>query len=172
MLPSNNEKGITIVQDLMTIVVIFFIPLLLFYLFVTPFYLPQQLASAQTSVYSGNTTTHNLLTYENHSLGIQLQYPPNWEKIDKDKNTIRFSPLLKNTTGTLPTFVTIQVIPSQNLALEDLVSLDLIKERQNQTANFRLIESGLTRVADSPAYRAVYHYKIGMNFFSVTSYGR
>jgi YVTN family beta-propeller protein len=168
MLYATDEKITLRVQTLVAIFVIFFISLMFSWITITFF--SQHSAMAQSSLktvkpLNATTTANNWPTYENDTMGIKkLQYPSNWKKIVEDKSTIRFSPLLENRT-TLPIAnFSIQALPSQNLALEDLVSLDLIKYRQSFT-DFTLNESRAIRLADNSAYKVVFQHKDGLNSF-------
>jgi YVTN family beta-propeller protein len=173
MLSAADEKITLRVQNLVVIFVVFFVSLM-FSSFTTILLFSQHSAMAQTSVKlfnSATTTSNNWPTYENDTIGIKkLQYPQNWKKIDEDKSTIRFSPLLENKTGSPIANFSIQALSSQNVALEDRVSLDLIKYRQSFT-DFKLNESHAVRLADNSAYKVVFQYnKGGPNSFKAMQF--
>src|SRR5215510_4346602 len=106
--------------------------------------------------------------YKNQSQGLSIQYPSDWTKAIT-KNSIRFSPTSNNNSGLIPVSFIIHISPSQNLALEDTVSLELTKDRQNLTG-FKLVESVASKLADNTAYKVLYQYKDGVHLFNVMEF--
>jgi eukaryotic-like serine/threonine-protein kinase len=121
----------------------------------------RQLALAQTTTSistSEQTNNNNLLTYEDPTYGIRIQYKPNWERIQfyypEGITDILFRPRSSESTSD-KSFenLMISVLPYNNtiISLDELVSMT-IKDLGN-----KLIESKPTTLAgNNPAHMLVY----------------
>lgn len=124
------------------------------------------LDDAPTSTSTFNETTskkltsdaQEFLTYQNHTLGIKLSYPPDW-KVDPGINLIRFYPSLtsNNNSGLF-----LLVYPSNGKTLENIVSQTMIGYKTNQTLDgFRLVDLNATQhdLTESLIYTQLFEYK-------------
>jgi len=107
-----------------------------------------------------NTTTSNswFLTYENNStLGIKIQYPSNWKRVQYGDMAVVFvSPSERSSDRFLESF-SIAGTPSNNKSLSELANQSIANYRQKY-ANFQLIGSNAITVKGSPAYMLKYQY--------------
>jgi hypothetical protein len=114
---------------------------------------------------SSTTTTSDILTYQNSSYGIEIQYPPNWTKDEGDFDpndditdvvefTSPFESSLDSYSETLG--ISIEELTDQNMTLEEYAS-SLITDYNETLTNFNLIESNTnSTLAGKPAYKLVY----------------
>jgi eukaryotic-like serine/threonine-protein kinase len=109
------------------------------------------------------TTPANLLTYQNSTFGIKIQYPSNWEKQEngtrQDTHTdlVTFTPPTINSNASLTVTVD-DIADSPGTTLAQYAS-DEIGSLKQQYANndFKMIESKSSIIlAGLPAYRIVY----------------
>ncbi|MBV9177352.1 MAG: hypothetical protein JO297_09960 [Nitrososphaeraceae archaeon] len=63
-------------------------------------------------------------TYRNPSLGITIDYPPNWGLPSENSRSVTFSAPVLNTSDTFQENLRITVQPSTNRALDDFVNND------------------------------------------------
>src|SRR5919198_5694234 len=68
-------------------------------------------------------------TYQNPTLGITIQYPSNWEKIEADNNVHFLSPLESN-FDPYREGVSIYILPPQNLPLDTCVNMQINNLKQ------------------------------------------
>ena len=110
--------------------------------------------SQQTTSALENADNNNFLTYENATLGISIQYPSGWMKVEENGTGVMFiSPPDKNNSEASSVMVNVQIAnlslfslsPSDlslenytNLTIEALTSANLI------VADFNIIESNST----------------------------
>jgi eukaryotic-like serine/threonine-protein kinase len=123
-------------------------------------YVQPKEAMAQTPEQSKNSS--NFLTYENHSFGIKILYPANWNKQENTSSSsnnstlydiVTFSPPLKNSSSIIGKLAVkvdnISDIKPTTLAnYTDAIISDLKQD-------FRVTESNAT-LAGNPAYKVVY----------------
>jgi eukaryotic-like serine/threonine-protein kinase len=109
------------------------------------------------------TTPANLLTYQNSTFGIKIQYPSNWDKQEngtrQDTHTdlVTFTPQTMNSNASLDVMVD-DIAGSPGTTLAQYAS-DEIGSLKQQYANndFKLIESKSSIIlAGLPPYRIVY----------------
>jgi YVTN family beta-propeller protein len=111
------------------------------------------------------TATNNSLDYENSIFRIELQYPSDWNKVEGESN-VSFSSPLENDSDSFQENLLIEIKPSGNIPLEDLVSLEIIEYRQNNS-DFKLLDSVRDKIAGKPGYKMVYEYSSGQEFYKV-----
>jgi hypothetical protein len=109
------------------------------------------------------TTPANLLTYQNSTFGIKIQYPSNWDnqengtRQDTHTDLVTFTPQTMNSNASLDIMVD-DFAGSPGTTLAQYAS-DEIGSLKQQYANndFKLIESKSSIIlAGLPAYRIVY----------------
>jgi eukaryotic-like serine/threonine-protein kinase len=106
-----------------------------------------------------NSTTP-LLTFQNSTLGIKIQYPSNWNKIDHSHNAsipvgaVKFVPPQEKNVNVLVNVN--QGIP-KNATLERFIIGDLTFIK-NRFINFQLLESRPSSLAGNPAHILVFQY--------------
>jgi S1-C subfamily serine protease len=120
---------------------------------------PSQLSSATAS------TTSDILTYENTSYGIRIQYPANWTKDEQDfdpsdgiTDIVSFSSPFENRLDIYSENLGIHLesLTDQNMTLEEYANL-LITRYNETLADFNLIESNTsTTLGGNPAYSLIY----------------
>ncbi len=107
-----------------------------------------------------NDTTRNnsFLTYENNStLGIKIQYPSGWERLEYDDEGVLFlSPSESNSDKFLESF-SIKVTPSNNMSLSELAK-ESIDNYGQQFIHFQLIGSKAITINGIPAYLLKYTF--------------
>ncbi|MGB7954302.1 MAG: PsbP-related protein [Candidatus Nitrosopolaris sp.] len=107
-----------------------------------------------------NETTRNnsFLTYENNStLGIKIQYPSSWERIEyDDEGVLFFSPSESNADKFLENF-SIKVTPSNNMSLSELAK-ESIDNYGQQYIHFQLIGSKTITTDGKSAYLLKYTF--------------
>ncbi|HXX98292.1 MAG TPA: PsbP-related protein [Candidatus Bathyarchaeia archaeon] len=117
------------------------------------------IAATNKAVLAQHTTTANLLTYENSTNDMKLQYPSSW---DKDLNVsspdvVTFYPSAVNSNASLT--VTVDDISDEkgiSLAQYASDSNDAIK---HETKDFKLLGSTTNNtLAGLPAYKSIYSY--------------
>lgn len=125
---------------------------------------PQEAIAQTTQQRHGND--NKMLTYENSTYGIQMQYPSNWHKeenvsIGSDNNStlvdvVKFNSPSKNISDTFSESLDIKV---DNIS--DIKPITLA-QYANDTINdlgqdFKIVESDTNAtIADNPAYKLVY----------------
>ena len=109
--------------------------------------------------------TSDILTYENGSYGIEIQYPANWTKDEEDTDpsdgitdivefSSPFESRLDSYSETLG--ISIEELTDQNMTLEEYAS-SLITAYNETFTDFNLIESNTnSTLAGKPAYKLVY----------------
>jgi eukaryotic-like serine/threonine-protein kinase len=123
-------------------------------------YVQPKEAMAQTPEQSKNSS--NFLTYENHSFGIKILYPANWNKQENTSSSsnnstlydiVIFSPPLKNSSSIIGKLA-VKVDNISNIKPTTLANYtDAIISDLKQ--DFRVTESNAT-LAGNPAYKVVY----------------
>lgn len=122
------------------------------------------IVATNKAVFAQHTTTANLLTYENSTNDIKLQYPSGW---DKDLNVtspdvVTFYPRAINSNASLT--ITVDDISDEKgipLAQYASDSNDAIK---HQTKDFKLVGSTTNNtLAGLPAYKSIYTYAADNN---------
>ena len=122
---------------------------------------PSQLSAAAAA----SAATSDILTYENSSYGIEIQYPANWTKDEEDTDpsdgitdivefSSPFESRLDSYSETLG--ISIEELTDQNMTLEEYAS-SLITAYNETFTDFNLIESNTnSTLAGKPAYKLVY----------------
>ncbi len=103
--------------------------------------------------------TANFLTYENSNLGIKIQYPSNWTKIENITNGfVQFFSPKKGFMDPYTESLSIFLSNSQNMSLDQYVgyNIDSIK----RVPEFKIIESSSTILAGNQAQKIVYTGKL------------
>jgi hypothetical protein len=115
---------------------------------------------------SSSTATSDILTYQNSSYGIRIQYPANWTKDEGDldpnddiTNIVEFSSPFQSRLDSEPETlgVSMEELTDQNMTLDEYANL-LITDYKETSTNFNLIESDTNNsmLAEMPAYKLVY----------------
>jgi hypothetical protein len=117
-----------------------------------------QLSIAQTTTGNATTGPRALLTYENPTWGIFMQYPSNWTAstsgLPDYTDVIAFYSPPQNVSDLFPTRLKISVVQySQDISLPDYKNFTL--STLNQSRQFTLINSSDVTVAGYPGYRIV-----------------
>jgi YVTN family beta-propeller protein len=144
-----------------------FLIIVTFALFIIIFHIPKQ-AVAQNAAHriDNNNNINNSLTYTNSGFGITMQYPSKWQESEEGKNNVRFSSLLESRSDNFRENLFIQILPSENTPLDNKVSEDIGKYRQNLTVtDFNITDSRTTSLLGNDARKIEYQYKYGPNFF-------
>jgi hypothetical protein len=112
-----------------------------------------------TLIQRGNSTPNNFFSYENPTLRLKtIKYPSNWERKQQNKNTIIFLSPLENQSDPFRENLLINTFPSTGVQLDQQVSIDINRLRQNFT-NLQVIDSSANdSVAHNTAYRTIYTY--------------
>jgi S1-C subfamily serine protease len=112
-------------------------------------------------------TTGDILTYQNSSYGIRIQYPANWTKDEQDfdpndteTNIVAFSsPLTSRFDRYSETlYISMKRLTDQNMTLDEYAA-SVISDYNETLTDFNLIESNtnITLGGDNkPAYRLIY----------------
>ena len=111
-----------------------------------------------------NVTTTKFVTYNSTKYGFAIDYPENWKTREVESDVWFEAPVAA--TGTMG----IIIQPSQNMSLPELVQvqLDQIKETSKE---LKLISSNQTTLADNPANRTDFTYKVEeRNLFGADTY--
>jgi hypothetical protein len=110
------------------------------------------------SIINETTSSNSFLIYENNStLGIKIQYPSSWERIEYDDVGVLFlSPSESNSDKFLESFG-IKVSPSNNMSLTELANQSIENYRQQYT-HFHLIGSKEITINSRSAYMLQYMF--------------
>lgn len=111
------------------------------------------------------TAKEGLLSYENSTYGIRIQYPANWTKDEQDSNpadsvtniVTLYSPLDSRVDEYSENVgVSVENLTNANITLEQYT--DSLTDNYNETlTDFKVIESNTnTTLGDNPAYKLVY----------------
>ena len=110
-------------------------------------------------------TTSDILTYQNGSYGIKIQYPANWTKDEGDfdpnddiTNIVEFSPPFESSLeGDLETLgISIEEVTDQNMTLDEYAN-SLFTDYKETLTNFNIIEYDTNSILSKrPAYKLVY----------------
>jgi YVTN family beta-propeller protein len=92
-----------------------------------------------TEIMKATNRTNALLSYENPINEISIAYPSNWTKYESQKNITFISPS-ENKTDSFQEKLIIDIFPTSNIPLDERVSLEIHKLRENVT-NFKLLDS-------------------------------
>jgi PsbP-like protein len=109
------------------------------------------------------TSGNFFLTYENNStLGIKIQYPANWQRIESENNVhgvLFLSPSESNSDKFLESFSvsSSSLSNSNNNSVEELAR-QAISDHIEHLPDFQLLDIKLITVKDNPAYMLVYKY--------------
>jgi Bacterial Ig domain len=133
------------------------IPLLLFSSLSSQDVLIMRTAFSQVDV--GISDNNNFLTYENPVLGIRLQYPSNWEKIEQQMGRLHviFRSPTENSSDTFQEILGISImnLPSRNISLHQIIEAH-INILDMTVPALQINESSAFTLADNPAHRVVY----------------
>jgi eukaryotic-like serine/threonine-protein kinase len=112
------------------------------------------------------TTTTNLLSYENSTYGIKLQYPSSWDKQengtkqDTETDLVTFYPQSTNSNASLD--ISIDNISDEKGTSVGQYANDGISDLKQSLKNFKLVGSSTNSVlAGLPAYNSTYTYVDG-----------
>ena len=110
------------------------------------------------SAINETTSNNSFLTYENNStLGIKIQYPSSWERLEYDNEGVLFlSPSESNSDKFLESF-SIRVTPSNNMSVSELAK-ESIDNDGLQYTHFQLIESKVITFNGKSAYLLKYTF--------------
>src|SRR6266849_655206 len=110
-----------------------------------------------------NSSGNSFLTYENNStLGVKIQYPANWERIESEDDAhgvLFLSPSESNSDRFLESFsVSSNILFNSNNNSVDELARRAISEHIEHLPDFQLVYTKLITVKDNPAYLLVYKY--------------
>jgi eukaryotic-like serine/threonine-protein kinase len=119
--------------------------------------------TSSSSIYQTPVTgsLSDFLIYNNPDLGISIQYPINWEKVENG-DTVRFSSQYENNLDTLrESFVIdVQFLPFQNIFTSEEFVYDpeegFIERSKRELTNFHLVNSIPITVSNMPAYKVIF----------------
>lgn len=116
------------------------------------------IVASKKTVLAQRTITMSLLTYENSTDGIKMQYPSSWHKIVNvtSPDIVVFLPPVMNSNASLT--VSIDDISGEKMTLAQYVSglNDFLK---HQTQNFKLLGSTTNdTLVGLPAFKSMYTY--------------
>ena len=99
----------------------------------------------------------DFLTYEDHALGIIIQYPAGWIKEVRLGNLVTFLPTLGSSSNTYPAAlgVKVQNLHSRNVTLGTVTKVQIENLTQNHP-DFVLLESTSTTLANNPGHKIVF----------------
>lgn len=115
--------------------------------------LGQQILHKQLQGHMSYSSISALISYQNSNIGIRMDTPLNWKKIDHPNgNAVAFfAPPVYGQSG-VPTGISIGALPSQNDNITKYVS-DTIKDYEESLPGFRLIGSNPSfTLGGNPAY--------------------
>jgi len=114
-------------------------------------YLPEQASGLFSDL------KDNFLTYEDHALGIIIQYPAGWIKEVRLGNLVTFLPTLGSSSNTYPAAlgVKVQNLHSRNVTLGTVTKVQIENLTQNNP-DFVLLESTSTTIANNPGHKIVF----------------
>ena len=116
-----------------------------------------------TNSSKNETTSGNFfLTYENNStLGIKIQYPANWERVESADNVhgvLFLSPSESNSGRFLESFSISRSLSYRNISSIAELASRAINAHVEHLPDFQLVDSKLIAVKGNPAYMLVYKY--------------
>ncbi len=129
-------------------------------------YLPtiqKMIDSFEINIGIPNSSGNSFLTYENNStLGVKIQYPANWERIESEDDAhgvLFLSPSESNSDRFLESFSisSSSLFNSNNNSVDELARR-AISEHIEHLPDFQLVYTKLITVKDNPAYLLVYKY--------------
>lgn len=114
-------------------------------------YLPEQASGLFSDL------KDNFLTYEDHALGIIIQYPAGWIKEVRLGNLVTFLPTLGSSSNTYPAAlgVKVQNLHSRNVTLGTVTKVQIENLTQNNP-DFVLLESTSTTLANNLGHKIVF----------------
>ena len=123
-------------------------------------------AEATTTTPRPLQTTSDILTYQNSSYGIRIQYPANWTKDEGDfdhnddiTNIVEFSSPFESRSDSEPETlgISIEGFTDENMTIDEYAN-SLITYYKETLTNFNLVESDTNNgiLAGRPAYKLVY----------------
>ena len=128
------------------------------------------LASIKLTTLAQHTTTTNLLTYQNSTFGIKIQYPSSWDKEengtqqDTETDIVTFYPPASDSNASLDVSVD-DISDEKGVSLAQYAH-DGLSDLKDSLQNFKSI--GLTTnniLAGLPAYKSLYTYVDGKTTF-------
>ncbi|HYA82071.1 MAG TPA: PsbP-related protein [Candidatus Bathyarchaeia archaeon] len=122
------------------------------------------IVATNKTVLAQHTTTSNLLTYENSTNDIKLQYPSSWYKIVNVSSpvVVVFIPRVNNSNATL-NISTDDISDEKGIRLAQYAS-EKFSSFKHELQDFKLV--GLTTnntLAGLPAYKSIYTYGTSQN---------
>jgi hypothetical protein len=110
-----------------------------------------------------NSSGNSFLTYENNStLGIKIQYPANWQRIESEDNVhgvLFLSPSESNLDRFLESFsLSSNSLSNSNNNSVDELARRAISEHIEHLPDFQLLDTKLIAVKGNPVYMLVYKY--------------
>jgi serine/threonine-protein kinase len=144
--------------------------LLLLLFFIVPISGVTMLAVVKQPALAQQTTPKSLLTYQNSTYGIKLQYPSSWDKEvngtkqDTETDIVTFYPPASNSNASLDVSID-DISDEKGISLAQYAN-DGLSDLKQSLHNFKSI--GLTTnntLAGLPAYKSLYTYVDGKNTF-------
>jgi hypothetical protein len=118
------------------------------------------IVATNKTVFAQHTTTANLLTYENSTNDIKMQYPSSWGSNDKNvtsPDVVVFYPHAINSSASL--FVSVDDISDNKGITLAQYARDATNAIKHETQGFKLIGSATNNtLAGLPAYNSNYTY--------------
>lgn len=101
----------------------------------------------------------NFLSYDNDTLGFQIQTPSDWEVFNFPNSTIlvRFTSPFENDLDRYKETVDVSLLIINNTSLEEIVA-NTTEGLKGSLNDFQLIESNQTTILNYPAHKLVYIY--------------
>ena len=123
----------------------------------------QAIAETSNATTTKPSSGNSFLSYENNStLGIKIQYPTNWQRIESEDNVhgvLFLSPSESNSDRFLESFsVSSRSLFNSNNNNVDELARRAISEHIEHLSDFQLVYTKLITVKDNPAYMLVYKY--------------
>ena len=112
---------------------------------------------------SSITSNNNFLTYQDNTLGIEIDYPTGWIHELHPGGLVTFLPSLEGNTNTYPAGlgITVEHLKSKNMPLSEITKIQIKNLTQNHP-DFKLLESTDFRLAGNMAYKIVFTATDGM----------
>jgi hypothetical protein len=129
--------------------------------------IPKNMPNSSSSVPNNTNLTNSILTYQNSSYGITIQYPANWAKDEEDSdpndtvtNIVAFNPAVESTADTYPPILAISMerLTDQNMTLDEFANSSITDYNKTLT-DFNPIElnTNITLAGgNNPAYGLIY----------------